>query len=166
MNTPTHGRKLKRPDNNYIRDLVDDSGLGPLVEGTHSLVNKSLLSAFTERWHKDTSSFHLPVGEMTITLDYVSNLVNLPITDRFFFLPLMGKNNANQMLVTALGVVYYYLELFRELTYVGQIAYGAVALAYLSEQLDDQHRHDPPDFSLHHGYEITNYNKPPIVTSA
>ena len=29
------------------------------------------MSAFVERWHKETSSFHLPVGEVTITLDDV-----------------------------------------------------------------------------------------------
>ncbi|KAJ1397179.1 Aminotransferase-like, plant mobile domain [Sesbania bispinosa] len=75
----THGRKLKRPENNYVRDIVDDSGLGPLVEGTHSLVNKSLLSMFSERWNKDTSNFHLPMGEMTITLDDVNNLLHIPV---------------------------------------------------------------------------------------
>ncbi|KAJ1404666.1 Aminotransferase-like, plant mobile domain [Sesbania bispinosa] len=66
-------RKLKRPENDYVRDIVDDSGLGPLVEETHSLVDRSLLSTFAERWHRDTRSFHLPVGEMTITLDDVNN---------------------------------------------------------------------------------------------
>jgi len=29
------------------------------------------MSAFVERWHKETSSSHLPVGEVTITLDDV-----------------------------------------------------------------------------------------------
>ena len=27
------------------------------------------MSAFVERWHKETSSSHLPVGEVTITMD-------------------------------------------------------------------------------------------------
>ncbi|KAJ1434373.1 Aminotransferase-like, plant mobile domain [Sesbania bispinosa] len=31
-----------------------------------------------ERWHRETSSFHFPVGEMTITLDDVSTLLHLP----------------------------------------------------------------------------------------
>ncbi|KAJ1416906.1 Aminotransferase-like, plant mobile domain [Sesbania bispinosa] len=73
----THFRKLKKPENNYIKDIVDDSDLAPLVEGTHSLVDRSLLSAFTERWHRETSNFHLPVGEMTITLDDVSSLLHI-----------------------------------------------------------------------------------------
>ncbi|KAJ1404273.1 putative serine/threonine-protein phosphatase 7 long form-like protein, partial [Sesbania bispinosa] len=29
----THGRKLRRPEDDYIRDIIDDFGLGPLIEG-------------------------------------------------------------------------------------------------------------------------------------
>ena len=32
-----------------------------------------------ESWHGETSTFHLPVGELTITLDDVSSLLHLPI---------------------------------------------------------------------------------------
>jgi hypothetical protein len=35
-----------------------------------------------ERWHTETSSFHLPVGELTITLDDVHNLLHIPIHGR------------------------------------------------------------------------------------
>jgi len=36
----------------------------------------------SERWHEETSSFHLPVGEMTITLDDVVCLLGIPINGR------------------------------------------------------------------------------------
>jgi len=36
----------------------------------------------TERWHQETSSFHLPVGEMTITLDDVASLLDIPVAGR------------------------------------------------------------------------------------
>ncbi|KAJ1436009.1 Aminotransferase-like, plant mobile domain [Sesbania bispinosa] len=60
--------------------------------------NRALLSGFAERWHRDTCSFHLSVGEMTITLDDVSSLLHLPVTSRFFSLPAIGKDEANMML--------------------------------------------------------------------
>jgi len=40
------------------------------------------LTVLSERWHEETSSFHLPVREMTITLDDVSCLLGIPITGR------------------------------------------------------------------------------------
>ncbi|KAJ1388064.1 Aminotransferase-like, plant mobile domain [Sesbania bispinosa] len=185
-----NGRKLKRLENDYVRDIVDDSGLGPLVEGTHSLVDRSMLFAFTERWHKDTSSFHLPMGEMTITLDDVNSLLHILVHGRFFFLSSMGKNDANKLLVTLLGVSYsdvvagtnyirghnvrlswlrsvyenkleqnhliatsvwvHYLELFRVLASMSQIAWGSVALAYLYEQLNEA--------SLHQTCQLAGYS--------
>ncbi|KAJ1401139.1 Aminotransferase-like, plant mobile domain [Sesbania bispinosa] len=198
----THGRKLKRPEDDYIWDIIDDSGLGPLIEGTHSMVDRSLVSAFTERWHRETSSFHLPVGEMTITLDDVSTLLHLPVTRRLFSLPALSREDAKQLPVSALKVslvdaiteteitrgvyarlswlrdVYNsnilsqnlnaaarayllhlvgctifadksatvvrvtYLELFRDLRTMGNIAWGAAALAYLYEQLKDASCHN------------------------
>ena len=36
-----------------------------------------------ERWHKETSSFHLPVREVTITFDDVALLLHLPIIGAF-----------------------------------------------------------------------------------
>ncbi|KAJ1442835.1 Aminotransferase-like, plant mobile domain [Sesbania bispinosa] len=177
----THGRKLKRPEDDYIRDIIDDSGLGPLIEGTHSMIDRSLVSASTERWHRETSSFHLLVGEMTITLDDVSTLLHLPVKWRLFSLPALSRDEAKQLLVSSLKVspadalteteitrgayvrlnwlrdVYNsniqqrnlnaavkvtYSELFRDLRTVGNIAWGAAALAYLYEQLKDASCHN------------------------
>ena len=39
-----------------------------------------LISAFVERWHRETSTFHLPVEELTITLDDVVAFLHLSIT--------------------------------------------------------------------------------------
>ncbi|KAJ1376305.1 Phosphatidylinositol-specific phospholipase C, X domain [Sesbania bispinosa] len=100
----SHGRKLTAPVDAYISDIVVNSGLAPLIDCTHSLVDRGLLSAFAERWHRDTCSFHLPVGEMTITLDDVSSLLHLPVTGRLFSLPTIGKDEANMMLVSLLRV--------------------------------------------------------------
>ncbi|CAK8536571.1 unnamed protein product [Lathyrus sativus] len=47
-------------------------------------IDTDLVSAFAERWHLETSSFHMPFGEMTITLDDVSCLLHLPIREVFW----------------------------------------------------------------------------------
>ena len=54
-------------------------------------VDSSLLSGLLERWRPETHTFHLPVGEMTITLDDVSCLWALPITG----LPVTGMSDGN-----------------------------------------------------------------------
>ncbi|XP_057441006.1 uncharacterized protein LOC130732995 [Lotus japonicus] len=35
-------------------------------------------------WDEETNSFHMPFGEMTVTLDDVSALLHLPISERFY----------------------------------------------------------------------------------
>ena len=46
----------------------------PFVQLDHALI-----TAFVERWHLKTHTFHLPHGEMTITLQYVEVIMGLPI---------------------------------------------------------------------------------------
>ena len=53
-------------------------------------VDKYLISALVERWRPETNSFHIPVGEMTITLQDVSCLWGLPIHGK----PLVRKADA------------------------------------------------------------------------
>jgi len=60
------------------------SGLGGLLHASYESLDRGLLCAFVERWHEETNYFHLPVGEMTITLDDVSNLLHLPIVGYFY----------------------------------------------------------------------------------
>ncbi|GAU48885.1 hypothetical protein TSUD_88920 [Trifolium subterraneum] len=62
-----------------IQGWLDESGLKWLERTSLSRVDPQILSAFTERWHPETSSFHMPFGEMTITLDDVACLLHIPI---------------------------------------------------------------------------------------
>ena len=59
--------------------LIVNSGLLPLCNMCYEVADKGLMCAFVERWHRDTNTFHMPFGEITITLDDVSSLLNLPI---------------------------------------------------------------------------------------
>ena len=67
--------------------MVDDRVLTIVrllvFEGLHLVpsiqLNHALIIAFVERWHLETHTFHLPHGEMTITLQDVEVIMGLPI---------------------------------------------------------------------------------------
>nr|KYP33064.1 Serine/threonine protein phosphatase 7 long form isogeny [Cajanus cajan] len=101
-----HGRKVKSfvIKHHQIQKLVDKSGLASLLLCNYQMVNKGLVFAFVERWHPETSSFHLPIGEMTITLDDVSCLLHLPIRGALFSQPVMDHDIACVYLEDLLGV--------------------------------------------------------------
>ena len=50
-----------------------------LQDTSYSLIDHGMICAFVERWHEETSNFHLPFGEMIVTLDDVTCLLHLPI---------------------------------------------------------------------------------------
>jgi len=60
------------------------SGLTPLLTSGYKNISHGFVFAMLERWHEETSSFHLPVGEMAITLDDVACLLGIPVTRRLF----------------------------------------------------------------------------------
>ena len=87
-----------------ILPAVELSGLVGLVGASYDTIDKGLLCAFVERWHPETNSFHLPVGELTITLDDVSNLLHLPIIGQFYTYPSLDAAAATDLLVDSLRV--------------------------------------------------------------
>ena len=42
-------------------------------------IDRALVSAYVERWQLETNTFRLPFGEMTITLDDISAIIDIPI---------------------------------------------------------------------------------------
>ncbi|XP_028216572.1 protein MAIN-LIKE 2-like [Glycine soja] len=76
-------QKLGRPAP-QIEGLFAATGLSPLIACSVDTGDRGLISSFVERWHKQTSSFHLPVGEVSITLDDVASLLHLPIVGLTF----------------------------------------------------------------------------------
>ncbi|KAH1228683.1 Protein MAIN-LIKE 1 [Glycine max] len=80
-----------------------------LHEQIHNMtIYKGLLSVFANRWHKEANTFHMPVGEMTltVTLDDVASLLGIPITGIFYNYEHMDKEVVIPMLVGLLGVEY------------------------------------------------------------
>jgi len=67
--------------------LVDGTGLAHLRFSLFYHLDVPLLCAFIERWQPDTSSFHLPFGEMTIMLHDVYRILRIPVTGRLVSTP-------------------------------------------------------------------------------
>lgn len=61
------------------RSWVQASGFMHLRGCMYSELNMPLISAFIERWHPETNSFHMPFGELTITLHDVWYLLRVPV---------------------------------------------------------------------------------------
>ena len=106
MKLSSHGRKVQKFGRHAveIEGLVATTGLSPLIACSLDTVDRGLISAFAERWHKETSSFHLLVGEDTITLDDMVSFLHLPITGAFHSFETLHVNEAVLMLVELLEV--------------------------------------------------------------
>ncbi|KAH1190352.1 Protein MAIN-LIKE 1 [Glycine max] len=138
----SHGRKVHSLGRSVpaIEGLITGTGLSPLIACSIDTGDQGLLSAFMERWHRETSSFHLPVGELTITLDDVSSLLHLPVIgDLHAFQPL-HMDDAVQMLVDLLMVC---PESARTETIqcrgpvTERYAWGVATLVHMYDQLND-----------------------------
>jgi len=102
----SHVRKVKkfgRPSPE-IEGLVVVTGLSPLITCSLDIGERGLVSTFAERWHKETSSFQLSVGEDTITLDDVTLLLHLTITGAFHNFEALHVDDVVFLLVELLGV--------------------------------------------------------------
>ncbi|XP_052734039.1 protein MAINTENANCE OF MERISTEMS-like [Vigna angularis] len=90
----------------FPRGPRDDSLLTHYVQHVAYTISQSrgLLLGFIERWHFETSSFPLPIGEMSITLDDVSTLLHLPVMGQMCDLEELEFEEARTALVQLLGV--------------------------------------------------------------
>ncbi|XP_006575834.1 protein MAIN-LIKE 1-like [Glycine max] len=133
----SHSRKVDkigRPTPEIER-LIAGTGLSPLIRCSVITTDPGLISAFVERWHRETSTFHLPVGELAITLDDVAPLLHIPITGALHtFEPLITSD--------AIGLLTELLEVsHEEATFETQQAGGPhVRLGWLRHLYESQCR--------------------------
>ena len=82
MKLVSHGRKVDKIGSPTleIEGLVAGTELSPLIGCSVVVGDLGWISAFAERWHRESNTLHLLVGELTITLDDVACLLHLPIT--------------------------------------------------------------------------------------
>ncbi|KAH7851807.1 hypothetical protein Vadar_016736 [Vaccinium darrowii] len=99
-----HSSTLKKwtITNKRLQQRINQSSLLSLCKATYPYCNKVLLSAFVEKRHPETNSFHLDFGEMGITRDDVHQLIGIPITGSAIWTP--EKDNLT-LLQTFLGVI-------------------------------------------------------------
>ncbi|XP_014523042.1 uncharacterized protein LOC106779454 [Vigna radiata var. radiata] len=102
----SHGIKVNKlgPCAEGIQHIMLNSSLMPLTQICYDYVDKGLLLGFIERWHFETSSFHLPVGETKITLDDVSTLLHFPVMGQLCDLEELEFEEARTPLVDLFGV--------------------------------------------------------------
>lgn len=70
-------------------ELVEKAGFGYLRLIPSFSLDNSLISALIERWRRETNTFHLPVGEMAITLEDVGLILGLAIEGK----PVVGVHS-------------------------------------------------------------------------
>ncbi|XP_006580667.1 protein MAIN-LIKE 2-like [Glycine soja] len=95
----------------------------------------------------ETSSFHLPVGKVSITLDDIVSLLHLPIIGAFHDFQPLRTDEVVVLLVELLMVLaevvlaergqYGVPYAFHDLTLVGRYAWGAAGLVHMYDQLND-----------------------------
>ncbi|XP_028077224.1 protein MAIN-LIKE 1-like [Camellia sinensis] len=91
-------------ENDRWRHLVEQSGLSVLVDHAYRHGNRVAIFALVEMWHLETNTFHMPDGEMTITLDDVRTILGIPVTSRALSCPKLTRYKATELVSSALGV--------------------------------------------------------------
>ncbi|KAJ9671156.1 hypothetical protein PVL29_027237 [Vitis rotundifolia] len=62
-----------------IRRYVMQSGFYDVYRVRHTSLDWPLITSLVERWRLETHTFHLPIGEMTVTLQDVAMILGLRI---------------------------------------------------------------------------------------
>lgn len=74
--------RLVRQLSDAQRAHIEACGFGHLLQMLVIRVNHKLLSALVERFHSEHNTFHLPIGEMTITPEDVYKILRIPFSGR------------------------------------------------------------------------------------
>ena len=84
INHEAKNLSLRRPNENvdWFWGKLRESGLHDFFYLGYAIVPHTLLITLCERWHLETNTFHMPLGEMTVTLDDVECLMHLQIEGR------------------------------------------------------------------------------------
>jgi len=106
------------------------SGLTPLLTSGYENISHGFVCAMTERWHEETSNFHLLVREMTITLDDVACLLGIPIIRRL--LPYRELTREERLEIMQSDLLFIAKAATKEMTRQGaaHISFGVLKRRY------------------------------------
>eukprot|EP00256_Glycine_max_P041671 XP_006591716.1 protein MAIN-LIKE 1-like [Glycine max] len=163
----SHGRKVTLIERSVpeIEGLVAATRLSPLIDCSVIIGDPGLISAFVERWHGETSTFHLPEARFLLTellevsaeearaetaltrgayvqLGWVRDIYETRcqarrwiVAARAYLLHLVGCTLFANKSATYVHVVH--LDAFRDLAQSGGYAWGVAALVHMYDQLDE-----------------------------
>ncbi|XP_058767158.1 serine/threonine-protein phosphatase 7 long form homolog [Vicia villosa] len=96
----TRAGPMNAPDP-LIVDYVKRAGFGEVMNLTESKVDMKFILALCERWRPETHTFHLPMGECTVTLEDVYMLLGLKTNGKAVY---GNVQQPNALCVELLGV--------------------------------------------------------------
>ncbi|XP_019433550.1 PREDICTED: serine/threonine-protein phosphatase 7 long form homolog [Lupinus angustifolius] len=62
-----------------VLEVIRNTTFGYILDICTIEINNHLITTLVERWRPETHTFHLPVGECTVTIEYVAYQLGLPI---------------------------------------------------------------------------------------
>jgi len=85
-------------------NLLEELSLIYLVFANYIYHDRDMLTALMERWDPNSNKFHLPMGEITVTLEDVYKITRLPIKGKLVNMVLvLGMEQAKRWVVWLMG---------------------------------------------------------------
>ncbi|KAK9157337.1 hypothetical protein Scep_003911 [Stephania cephalantha] len=94
----------QHPEKERVAKLINDFGLVPLGYISYDRGNKVYISGIIERWQPETNTFHLPFGEIMITLENVWVLLGILVTSKTVVVPFKDRKSLIAMVSRLLEV--------------------------------------------------------------
>ncbi|KAL0353492.1 UNVERIFIED_CONTAM: Serine/threonine-protein phosphatase 7 long form [Sesamum angustifolium] len=139
-----------------VQQMMLKAGFYGVYKAGRMRLDHALITALVERWRPETHTFHLPVGEATVTLQDISVLWGLPVDGdpitgevktlpdgasedtvkfyaRAYILQLLGGQLLSDMSNNKVKLMY--LPLLRDFEAAGRLSWGGAVLACLYRAL-------------------------------